>query len=257
MRAGSASSMVAEPGRLALGVLPGHQPDAVGRLLRGSARRADGRRVPARRARAWPAAPGPGPAPAVPAPRRGRRPAASPRGAPRSPREVRARGGSSRMAAKRQGAGCAALACQAARPMPVPRQTSQARAMRWLSVGRRRPAVAGSASASRACSAAGPICFSRARASARASAAGVGDVREALGQRGEIEAAAAGEDRQAARLARARPSRRAPHRATTRRCLVRRRGGRRRGHGGPGLRPPASAARSARAVRGKPAWRRH
>ena len=84
------------------------------------------------------------------------------------------RGGSSRMAANRHGAGCAALACQAARPVPVPRQTSQARAIRWLSVGRRRAAVAGSASARRACSAAGPICFSRARASARAAGPGSG-----------------------------------------------------------------------------------
>ena len=45
------------------------------------------------------------------------------------------RGGSSRIAANRHGAGCAARACQAASPVPVPRQTSQARAIRWLSVG--------------------------------------------------------------------------------------------------------------------------
>ena len=58
--------------------------------------------------------------------------------------------------------------------MPVPRQISQARAIRWLSVGRISAAVTGSASASRACRAAGPICLSSARASARACGPGSG-----------------------------------------------------------------------------------
>ena len=87
--------------------------------------------------------------------------------------------------------------------MPVPRQTSQARAIRWLSVGRRRRGRRrvrlGEARVQRGWAdllQQGPGLRPRFRG-------GAGDVREALGQRGEIKAAAAGEDRQAARLARA------------------------------------------------------
>ena len=64
-----------------------------------------------------------------------------------------ARGGSSRIGGEAPGRRLTGTRLPAARPRPVLRHTSQARATRWLSVGRSRAAVAGSTSARRACSA--------------------------------------------------------------------------------------------------------
>ena len=77
----------------------------------------------------------------------------------------------------------------------MPRQTSQARAIRWLSVGRRRAAVVGSTSARRACSAAGPDLREQATGFRARLRARIG-IWPGLGQRGEIEAGATGQDRQ-------------------------------------------------------------
>ena len=106
------------------------------------------------------------------------------------------------MAANRHGAGCAVLACQAASPVPVPRQHLPG-ARDPLAVGRPQPYRRhrihfGEARMQRdwpdllqlgACL--GPRCRP-----------GIWDVGKPLGQRGEIEPAAAGEDRQPARFPR-------------------------------------------------------
>ena len=140
------------------------------------------------------------------------------------------RGGSSRMAVKLHGAGGhAGRFCQAARPTPVPRQTSHARAIRWLSSGFSRAAVAGSTWARLACRAAEPLVGQQAARLGAGVRAGVGDVGEPIGQRREIQAGAAGQDRQPALTHGLLPSRTAPGRATTPRCRPRPRGGCRRG----------------------------
>ena len=147
--AGACKRMVAEPGRLTLGVLPGHQFDPASCVLQRASRRADGRTVPARRAPASPAVLGQVAAPAVPAPPPAHPPAASRRSGPQWRCAARLAAGRARWRRNRHGVGGVILACQSASPVPLPRQTSQARAMRWLSVGRNRAAVVGSTSARR------------------------------------------------------------------------------------------------------------
>ena len=102
------------------------------------------RPVPAPHAPASPAAPGRGPS-ASSARTSSMRPACQHRGEARARWRARsaARGGSSRMAANRHGAGAPPAPARRPARVPVPRHTSQARAMRWLSVGRSRAAVAG------------------------------------------------------------------------------------------------------------------
>ena len=78
--------------------------------------------------------------------------------------------------------------CQAARPTPVPRQTSQARAMRWLSSGCSRAAVAGSASARRGMQRGGAEFGQQVAGLGAGGGAGIGDVGQALGQGQEIHA---------------------------------------------------------------------
>ncbi len=116
----------------------------------------------------------------------------SPRGSA-SPRRIEQDGGEAPRAPGR----CAARLPGGeapARPAPPP---SQARAMRWLSEGRSRAAVRGSAAASLACSAAGPSSASRRRASARAAAGDGRDVGQPPGQGGDIHPVPAAQHRQA------------------------------------------------------------
>ncbi len=148
------------------------------------------------------------------------------------------RGGSSRIAEKRHGAGSDLRSCQAARPTPVPRQTSQARATRWLSSGFSRAAVAGSTAASSACSAAGP------QLGQQRCAPPPGRPVRGRGHRRCHRSAPRNTSRTrrsvsaGARRRGPPPSPPVPAPATTRRCRLRRRDGCRRAGGEPGFPPP-------------------
>ena len=114
-----------------------------------------------------------------------------------------------------------ARACHAASPRPVPRHTSQARARRWLSVGRSRAAVAGSTAASAGVQRRRPELRQQPPRLRPRRLAGIGDVGDALGQRRRNTARCRRTGSAAARRRAPLPSPPAPRRATTRRCPAR------------------------------------
>ncbi len=105
------------------------------------------------------------------------------------------RGGSRRMAAEPPRSRSPGGLCQAARPMPVPRQTSQARAMRWLSLGSDGRRWRGSTRPGGHAARPDLVPPANARASSRA-ASPVPGFGQAIGQCREIHPRAAGQDRQ-------------------------------------------------------------
>ena len=225
--------VVAEPCRLALGVLAGDQFGAAAGLLQGDfaaqiggqlrhavrahrrQRRVEVQRQqgahlveralrPAWRRSGWRW-------------RRAGRPDRALAGSSRIARLKRCHGGRSGSAAARSG-------CPARRPRPsagaAPHLPGAGDAL--AVVGLQAGGGGGIAIASRACSAAGAdVRRSRARASARACGAGIGDVGQAIGERREIQAGAAGQDRQAARVVRGLHRGEGLGRATRRRCRLR------------------------------------
>ena len=200
--------VVAEPGRLALGVLAGHQPDAVDRLLAASVsprRWAESSGTPCARMAGSAGSRSERqqrPHLVERAGRQHRR-----RSAPRSPRAVRpaaGRAGWRRSATGRAAARSPARRRGRCRCRARPPRRGRSAGCRWGAGG---AAVAGSDLGEPRVQRGWADLLQQGAGLRPRRRAGVGDVREALGQRGEIEAAAAGEDRQPARLARARPFR--------------------------------------------------
>ena len=192
--------MVAEPGRLAFGVLSRHQCDAAAGLLQRDLAAEMGGRVPARRARAWRAAPDRGLGRAAHAPRPGRRRAAcwrnvwrsrhaGPRGAGRAGwrRSATAQARAVLPARRRAGAGATPDLPGARDPLAVGR--TQARRCGRVDFGQARVQAGGAH-------------LRAARAPRSAPMAGIGDIRQPAGQRSEIQACAAGQDRQRPRIVR-------------------------------------------------------